>query len=102
MTVAQTTTPASHGSEPIDGPLTFEELDLAYRNPAMPFEALRYDVTPIGLHYQLVHFDIPAVDVATWRLRVGGAVANPLTLSLDELRARPRQTTRVTLECAGN
>ena len=25
----------------------------------MPLEALRYDVTPIGLHYLLIHFDIP-------------------------------------------
>src|SRR5499427_1219594 len=87
---------------PTDGPLTFEELQLATRNRGMPLEALRYDVTPVGLHYLLVHFDIPAIDAATWRLAIGGTVQRPLTLSLDQLRARPRVTMPVTLECAGN
>jgi DMSO/TMAO reductase YedYZ molybdopterin-dependent catalytic subunit len=88
--------------EPTDGPLTFEELALASRNRAMPLEALGYDVTPTGLHYILVHFDIPAIDPVRWRLRVGGAVASPLELSLDDIRARTRDTHTVTLECAGN
>ena len=33
---------------PTDGPLTFEELQLAGRNRGMPLEALRYDITPTG------------------------------------------------------
>jgi DMSO/TMAO reductase YedYZ molybdopterin-dependent catalytic subunit len=82
--------------------LTVEELQLAARNKGMPLEALRYDVTPTGMHYLLVHFDIPALDASTWRLHVGGNVAKPLALGLDELRARPRVTMPVTLECAGN
>ena len=49
------------------------ELRLAARNHGMPLEALRYDVTPPGLHYLLIHYDIPAVDAGAWRLRVGGA-----------------------------
>lgn len=61
-----------------------------------------YDTTPTGLHYLLVRFDIPAVDTAAWRLRVAGNVERELSLSLDELRARPRETLTVTLECAGN
>jgi DMSO/TMAO reductase YedYZ molybdopterin-dependent catalytic subunit len=68
----------------------------------MPLEALRYDVTPTGLHYLLIHFDIPQIDAATWRLKVGGAVRRPLELSLDDLRARERRSHVVTLECAGN
>jgi len=88
--------------EPTTGPLTPEELQLATRNRGMPLEALRYDTTPTGLHYLLVHFDIPAVDAAAWRLRVGGSVERELSLSLDEIRARPRETLAVTLECAGN
>lgn len=87
---------------PTDGPLTFEELQLAGRNRGMPLEALRYDVTPTGLHYLLVHFDIPAVDPAAWRLRIDGLVDRPLELRLDDLKARPRRTIPVTLECAGN
>jgi sulfane dehydrogenase subunit SoxC len=87
---------------PTDGPLTFEELQLAGRNRGMPLEALRYDVTPTGLHYLLTHFDIPAVDAASWSLRVDGNVRQPLELSLEALRARPARTLPVTLECAGN
>ena len=79
-----------------------EELQLASRNRGMPLEALRWDLTPTGLHYLLIHFDIPAVDPGTWRLGLGGHVSRPLSLTLDELRARPRRTIPVTLECAGN
>jgi DMSO/TMAO reductase YedYZ molybdopterin-dependent catalytic subunit len=79
-------------SDPTTGPLTFEELQLATRNRGMPLEALRYDLTPTGLHYLLIHFDIPAIHADAWRLRIGGAAANPLELSLDDVRALPRQT----------
>jgi DMSO/TMAO reductase YedYZ molybdopterin-dependent catalytic subunit len=79
-----------------------EELQLAFRNKAIPLEALRYDVTPTGMHYTLIHYDIPTIDPAEWRLRVGGQVRSPLVLSLDELLARAARTIRVTMECAGD
>jgi DMSO/TMAO reductase YedYZ molybdopterin-dependent catalytic subunit len=79
-----------------------EELALAARNHAMPMEALRWDTTPVGLHYVLVHYDIPAVDPAAWRLTVGGAVEHPFEVSLGDLTSMTRHTVRVTLECAGN
>jgi hypothetical protein len=60
-----------------EGPLTVEELQLATRNTGTPLEALRYDVTPVGLHYMLVHFDIPALDLLGWRLNPGGNVRRP-------------------------
>ena len=79
-----------------------EELQLAARNHGMPLEALRWDVTPVGLHYLLIHYDIPVVEEASWRLEVGGRVARELSLSLEDLRARPAVTRAVTMECAGN
>lgn len=82
--------------------LTVEELALAARNHGMPLEALRYDVTPIGMHYLLTHYDIPSLDPGSWSLRVGGAVKRDLVLGLDDLRSRPTVTRRVTMECAGN
>ena len=88
-------------AEPGEG-IGMDELALAARNHGMPLEALRYDVTPPGLHYVLTHYDIPAIDPATWRLAVGGAVERPLSLTLDDLLQRPRVTSRVLLECAGN
>lgn len=79
-----------------------EELQLAARNHGMPLEALRHEITPLGLHYLLIHFDVPDVDSATWRLSVGGLVHRPLTVSLEDLRTRATVTIPVTMECAGN
>jgi DMSO/TMAO reductase YedYZ molybdopterin-dependent catalytic subunit len=82
--------------------ISTEELQLALRNSGMPLEALRWPVTPLGLHYLLIHYDIPAVDVRGWRLELGGRVARPASLSLDELQQRERVELPVTMECAGN
>jgi sulfane dehydrogenase subunit SoxC len=82
--------------------ITEEELRLAARNHALPLEALRHPITPAGLHYLLIHYDIPDVDAATFRVEVGGAVDRPLSLSLDDLRARERIAEPITFECAGN
>jgi DMSO/TMAO reductase YedYZ molybdopterin-dependent catalytic subunit len=74
-----------------------DELGLAARNHAFPLEMLREPITPAGLHYLLIHFDIPAIDATSWRLEVGET-----SLTLDEVKARERRTLPVTLECAGN
>jgi DMSO/TMAO reductase YedYZ molybdopterin-dependent catalytic subunit len=79
-----------------------EELQLATRNHGMPLEALRYPVTPVGLHYLLIHYDIPMLDPAEWRLRIDGLVDHELELSLADLRALPATTRVLTMECAGN
>jgi len=82
--------------------ISLQELQLAARNHGMPLEALRWDVTPVGLHYLLTHYDIPDVNPASWRLEVGGLVGRPLSLSLDDLRAHTSAELAVTMECAGN
>ena len=97
-----TTTVAEGQRQDSDNAFALDELRLAARNHAMPPEALRYPLTPTGLHYLLIHYDIPEVDATTWRLEIDGAVERPLSLGLDELRARPAATAPVTLECAGN
>src|SRR5918992_307227 len=79
-----------------------EEVGLALRNPGMPLEGLRYPITPVGMHYLLIHFDIPSIDPATYGLSITGRVRNPLRLTLDDLKARPAVTMPVTMECAGN
>ncbi|MEV6329082.1 sulfite oxidase [Streptomyces sp. NPDC051909] len=85
-----------------DEGISTAELALAARNHGLPLEALRHDTSPPGLHYVLVHYDIPATDADTWRLDLDGLVDRPLSLDLAALRARPAVTHRVTLECAGN
>jgi DMSO/TMAO reductase YedYZ molybdopterin-dependent catalytic subunit len=89
---------------PITGSPEFtrEEVRLALRNPGMPLEALRYPVTPIGMHYVLVHFDVPDVDAAGYELRVDGRVRAPLALTLEDLRSRPVVSLPVMMECAGS
>jgi sulfane dehydrogenase subunit SoxC len=82
--------------------ITAPELRLAARNHALPLEALRHPITPAGLHYLLIHYDIPAVDPRTFQLEIGGAVERPLSFSLEDLRARERVSLPVTFECAGN
>lgn len=79
-----------------------EELQLAFRNRGMPQEGLRYPITPAGMHYLLIHFDVPEVDAATWALKVEGSVSRALRLTLDDIKKRPSRTIAVTMECAGN
>src|SRR4051794_9537689 len=68
-------------------------------NAEAPPEALIADITPVGLHYVRSNFALPAHDGT---LEIGGAVENPLTLTLDDLRSMPAHERAVTLECAGN
>ncbi len=85
-------------------PETYSETDiaLANRNKGMPLDALRYDITPVGMHYTLSHFDIPDVATDTYRLEVGGLVDAPASLTLAEIQAGDARTLPVTMECAGN
>jgi DMSO/TMAO reductase YedYZ molybdopterin-dependent catalytic subunit len=64
--------------------------------------ALTGGTVPNAQFYVRNHFAAPAVNPATWRLRVRGLVKRPLSLSLHDLQAMPLQTQVVTLECAGN
>lgn len=77
------------------------EVGLANRNSGAMLELLALDITPIGAHYLLTHFDVPLLP-ETHTLRFEGAFNAPYTLGLDEIRAAPRITRPVTLECAGN
>ena len=81
---------------------TETEIALANRNKGMPLDALRYDITPVGMHYMLTHFDIPFVDAAAYRLDIGGLVGSPHSLTLADIQSGDAQTLAVTLECAGN
>jgi DMSO/TMAO reductase YedYZ molybdopterin-dependent catalytic subunit len=68
-------------------------------NAEAPPAALTGKVTPTELHYVRSNFAVPAHD---GRLEIGGAVARPTTLTLDDLRSLPAHEHAVTLECAGN
>ncbi|MET9893168.1 sulfite oxidase [Streptomyces sp. NPDC006465] len=85
-----------------DEGISAQELALAARNHGLPLEALRYEVTPPGLHYVLTHYDIPYTEEASWQLVLGGRVRRPLLLGIDDVKAYPAVRQRVTMECAGN
>src|SRR3954464_5840086 len=68
-------------------------------NAEAPPEALAGEITPTEFHYVRSNFAVPAHDGT---FAIGGAVENPTTLTLDDLRAVPRYERAVTLECAGN
>lgn len=78
-----------------------EEVVLAFINHGMQLEGLRYPITPIGMHYLLIHFDIPRIDARTYSLPIGGSVRRPLRLTLENIKARPAVTIPVIMECAG-
>jgi DMSO/TMAO reductase YedYZ molybdopterin-dependent catalytic subunit len=85
-----------------DGVFSEDEVRLANRNSGILLETLRHDVTPIGLHYLLIHFDVPYIDTETHRLEFSEGFETPFSLSLNDIRALPQITVPVTLECAGN
>src|SRR5215203_1666408 len=68
-------------------------------NAEAPPEALDSEVTPVELHYVRSNFAVPTHDGT---LEIGGAVDNPTTFTLNDLRAMPAVERAVTLECAGN
>lgn len=79
-----------------------EEVGLALRNHGMHLEGLRYPTTPIGMHYLLIHFDIPAIEESSYDLEIKGCVRNRMKLSLEDLKRREKVSRTVVMECAGN
>lgn len=71
-------------------------------NAETPFAALHSDVTPADLFYVRNHFDVPSLDINQFSLNVNGAVANPLELSIEQLKEFPERNLLVVMECAGN
>ena len=59
-------------------------------------------LTPLDRFYLRNHFDVPEVDLQTWRLQVQGLVEKPLTLALSDLERLPQATVEAVLQCSGN
>lgn len=79
-----------------------KEVRLALRNHGMHLEGLHYPTTPLGMHYLLIHFDVPMINEFSYELEIAGHVRNPLKLSLKDIKARPQVNRSVVMECAGN
>ncbi|MBZ5603242.1 MAG: sulfite oxidase [Acidobacteriia bacterium] len=68
----------------------------------MPLSGFSDYLTPVEHFFVRTHVYEPKVDMASWSLKVEGAVATPLTLSLDDLRKMPAHELIAVTECAGN
>lgn len=66
------------------------------------WEELTSRITPNDEFFTVKHYDQPALDATDWRLGIDGFVAEPRSLSLDDLTGRRRQEVEFTLECSGN
>jgi DMSO/TMAO reductase YedYZ molybdopterin-dependent catalytic subunit len=68
----------------------------------LEWEDLDSWITPNDQFFVIKHFNEPQLDEKDWRLEISGLVDQPLTLTLDDLKARERQEVTFTLECSGN
>jgi DMSO/TMAO reductase YedYZ molybdopterin-dependent catalytic subunit len=59
-------------------------------------------ITPNDRFFSIAHYDRPDIDAAAWRLEIGGLVSRPRTLTLDDIKALPKQELIFTVECSGN
>src|SRR5437660_4071932 len=66
------------------------------------WEELDSWITPNDKFFTIKHFGQPSVDTQAWRVNVAGLVKQPLSLTLDQVTARPRQEVTFTIECSGN
>ena len=59
-------------------------------------------ITPNDEFFNVSHYGKPEVDLETWKLEISGLVENPLMLTIEDIKARPKQDVTFTLECSGN
>ena len=58
--------------------------------------------TPVDDFFAVAHYGYPELNASTYRLGLTGLVQRPLTLTLDQLKSRPRVERTTVFECSGN
>jgi DMSO/TMAO reductase YedYZ molybdopterin-dependent catalytic subunit len=94
------TTPDASGEMPTPEPTTLPNAD----DPVGAAPGTRPEYTPLEDHYRIdINSRPPVVDLADWRLNVGGLVAAPLAITLGDLASNYESFDQyVTLECISN
>lgn len=69
---------------------------------SLDWETLTEWLTPQDQVFSVSHYDSPEVAADSFQLEISGLVDHPKTLTLDDLRALPRDDQFMTLECSGN
>ncbi|MEZ5352316.1 MAG: sulfite oxidase [Bryobacteraceae bacterium] len=70
--------------------------------PRLPWHKHGAWITPTEEFFWVGHYGYPDVDIASWKLEIGGLVNRPAAFSLDDLRKRKAREVPVTMECSGN
>src|SRR5437660_12309261 len=104
---AQASDPLLTGRPLVRYPQKTDLILLTSRPPQLETPMKWFDraITPNEAFFVRYHvFPIPTqVDLATWRLRIGGHVDRPLELSMDELRTKfPAAAVTAVNQCSGN
>lgn len=68
----------------------------------LEWEQLDQWTTPTDQFFVIKHFNEPQLTEADWSLALSGLVNTPMTLSLADIKARPREEVTFTIECSGN
>ncbi len=71
-------------------------------NRETPLGEVQSWVTPNRLFFVRNHFDEPKIDLASWRLQIGGRVQREIALTWEQLDTLPQRSVFATVECAGN
>jgi len=58
--------------------------------------------TPVDDFYIVQHYNQPEIAEADYRLRITGLIDNPIVLTLDDIKSRPKVEIDAGFECGGN
>jgi DMSO/TMAO reductase YedYZ molybdopterin-dependent catalytic subunit len=69
---------------------------------SLDWETLAEWLTPQDQVFSVQHYGVPQINAASYALEIAGLVEHPKKLSLEEIKALPREDQFMTLECSGN
>jgi DMSO/TMAO reductase YedYZ molybdopterin-dependent catalytic subunit len=68
----------------------------------LDWETLDSWITPPDQFFSVSHYGRPEIAIEDWQLEITGLVERPMTLTMADLQAWPRQELDFTIECSGN
>ena len=69
-------------------------------DPVTPAPGTRPEYTPVEDHYKVFLRTEPTfIEIATWTLPITGLVANPMEMTIEQIRAYPSRDQYITLSC---
>jgi DMSO/TMAO reductase YedYZ molybdopterin-dependent catalytic subunit len=89
------------GQEAGEELVPFQNVPRAAPN-SLDWETLDEWLTPQDQVFSVQHYGAPKVDPDGFQLEVMGLVERPIKLTLNQIKARPKQEQLMTLECSGN